>query len=87
MDLMEIAQRVADRLSPDEDVRSLFVAGSFGAGTADAWSDLDLVAVVEPECHGAVAAAFAEAVGGVSPVVMRRERLGRGSLVNLVTEQ
>ena len=87
MDLMEIAQRVADRLSPDEDVRSLFVAGSFGAGTADAWSDLDLVAVVEPECHGAAAAAFAEAVGGVSPVVMRRERLGRGSLVNLVTEQ
>ena len=29
----------------------------------------------------------AEAVGAVSPLVMRRERLGRASLVNLVTER
>lgn len=84
--LMGIARAVADRLSPDEGMRALFVAGSLGAGTADAWSDLDLVAVAEPARHGA-AAAFAEAVGAVSPLVMRRERLGRASLVNLVTER
>ena len=84
--LMGIARAVADRLSPDEGMHALFVAGSLGAGTADAWSDLDLVAVAEPARHGAAAAAFAAAVGAVSPLVMRRERLGRASLVNLVTE-
>ena len=84
--LLGIARRVADRLSPDEGVRALFLAGSFGAGTQDAWSDLDLVAVAEPERHEPIADAFAEAVGGVSPVVMRRRRLGRTGLVNLVTE-
>ena len=85
--LMAIARAVADRLSPDEGMRALFVAGSLGAGTADAWSDLDLVAVAEPARHAAAAAAFAAAVGAVSPLVMRRERLGRASLVKLVTER
>ena len=42
--------------------------------------------MTEPSRHGGAAAAFAEAVGAVSPLVMRRERLGRVSLVNPVTE-
>ena len=84
--LMGIARAAANRLSPDEGMRALFVAGSHGAGTADAWSDLDLVAVSAPARHASGAAAFAPAVGAVSPLFMRRERLGRASLVDLVTE-
>ena len=83
---MEIARAVAERLSPEVGVRALFLAGSFGAGTQDAWSDLDLVAVAEPEWHRAAAAALLGAVSGVAPLVMRRERWGRGALVNVITE-
>ena len=83
---MEIARAVAERLSLEEGVRALFLAGSYGAGTQDAWSDLDLVAVAEPGRHRAAAAAFLDATGGVSPLVMRREPPGRGTLVNAITE-
>src|SRR5205807_7066222 len=40
------------RFASDIDVVGLFLSGSLAAGTADAYSDIDLRVVVKPEKHG-----------------------------------
>ncbi|UXN72255.1 nucleotidyltransferase domain-containing protein [Devosia sp. A8/3-2] len=52
-----------------EAVRGLFLAGSFGRGTADQWSDVDLVALVEPEHHAAVAADWRQTLDAITLIV------------------
>ena len=84
--LGEIARAVATALSGSEGVRALFLSGSLAADTADAWSDLDLLALAPPGARDEVIAAFFAAVDGVRPLVMRRETSGRVSLANAITE-
>jgi hypothetical protein len=77
---------VAARLSGEPRVASLFLAGSHGAGTADAFSDVDFVAVAAGADQAAVADLWRDAVQQVEPVVFWSERRGPGILLNAITE-
>ncbi len=77
---------VAGQVADDARVASLFLAGSYGAGTADAFSDVDFVAVATPEDHADVASLWRAVVQRVEPVVFWNERRGRSILLNAVTE-
>ena len=48
----ELLERVITRARADERVLCLLLGGSLGRGEGDAWSDLDLIAVVAPADHG-----------------------------------
>jgi hypothetical protein len=77
---------VAARVSGDPRVVSLFLAGSHGAGTADAFSDVDFVAVAGAADHAVVADLWRDAVQRVEPVVFWSERRVQGILLNAITE-
>jgi hypothetical protein len=67
-------------------VRGLFLAGSFGRGTADAWSDVDLIAVVAEGQERAVAGHWRAVLQQITPIVFWNE-LPRGIIIlNAISE-
>lgn len=76
--------RARDVLGGDARVRSLEIGGSVGAGTADAWSDLDLVVVAEPEHHDDLVASWPEWVSRITPTVFARTPIAP-FVINTVT--
>ncbi len=56
MDQATLITQIVAALEPDPRIRGLFLSGSFGRGTADAFSDVDLLAVVPTEAREAIAA-------------------------------
>lgn len=70
----------------DEAVRGLFLSGSFGRGTADEWSDVDLLAVVGKDDQRGVADRWRAALNALVPVVYWNELERGGFLINAVTE-
>jgi hypothetical protein len=66
-------------------VEALFLGGSHGAGTADAYSDIDLVAVAATD-HAGIAAAWRAGLEALQPVVFWDLRAGRSTLANAITE-
>jgi hypothetical protein len=77
---------VADLLAREPQVEALFLAGSHGAGCADAFSDVDFVAVAASDDHAGIAALWRAAIEQVEPVVFWNERRGQGILLNAITE-
>lgn len=71
-------------LGADARVRALEVGGSVGAGTADAWSDLDLVVVSEPDHHDDLVASWPEWVSRITPTVFARTPIAP-FVINTVT--
>lgn len=70
-----------------EAVRGLFLAGSYGRGTADEWSDVDLIAVVAPDQERMVADHWRAALQQITPIVFWNE-LQRGVIVlNAISEE
>lgn len=86
MDQRHLIDGVAVRLGGDPDLRALFLAGSLGRGDGDRFSDVDLVAVVEPASWEAFAARWRVAVEAIAPVVLWWSPRGLGSLVSAVTD-
>jgi hypothetical protein len=78
--------RAVEVLSADERVRSVEVGGSVGAGTADAWSDLDLVIVTEPDHHDAFVADWPTWLAQITPTVFARTPIAP-FIVNAVTDE
>ena len=75
-----------DAFAEDETMRALFLGGSHGRGDADAWSDLDFVAVAAEPAFADLAARWLAAVRGAVDVVHTMERRqGPSLLLNLVT--
>jgi hypothetical protein len=66
-------------------VEALFLAGSHGAGRADAHSDIDLVAVAAAD-HAGIATAWCGGLAALAPVVFWDQRVGRSTLVNAITQ-
>lgn len=86
MDQQGLIAAVTHRMAEEEAVRGLFLAGSHGRGTADEWSDVDLIALVAPERQAAVAARWRQILNDITPIVFWSE-LNRGALViNAVSE-
>ncbi|MEO0912126.1 MAG: nucleotidyltransferase domain-containing protein [Pseudomonadota bacterium] len=70
----------------DGHVQSLFLAGSHGKGTQDAFSDIDFLAIAPPEAHAAIATLWRDTLESLAPIVFWNEQTGRGTLLNAITE-
>jgi hypothetical protein len=86
MDHEPLFRDVTQRLSSVEGIQALFLAGSYGQGKADRFSDLDFVAVAEQPFHDGIASAWRAMLEAFYPVVFWNEVRGRGILLNAVTE-
>ncbi|UJW86742.1 nucleotidyltransferase domain-containing protein [Devosia sp. SL43] len=70
-----------------EAVRGLFLAGSYGRGTADDWSDVDFIAVVSEGQERMVADQWRAVLQRITPIVFWNE-LPRGVIVlNAISEE
>ena len=86
MDQDQLITAVAEAMSDKDAVRGLFLAGSFGRGTADRWSDVDLIVIAAPAQHAALAADWRVTLDAITPIVFWNE-LNRGVLIiNAVSE-
>lgn len=86
MDQRELIAAIRQRMSGKEAVRGLFLAGSYGRETADEWSDVDLIALAEPQNHAAIAADWRQTLGAITPIVFWQELPRGGVLLNAVSE-
>ncbi|GLQ08872.1 hypothetical protein GCM10007913_08040 [Devosia yakushimensis] len=86
MDQHELIAAVKEKMANKEAVRGLFLAGSFGRGTDDEWSDVDLVALAAPEDHAAIAADWRQTLDSIIPIVFWQELNRGGTLLNAVSE-
>ena len=64
--------RAVEVLGADDRVQSVRAGGSIGAGTADAWSDLDLEVVTHAEHHDAFLADRDTWLAAITPTVFAR---------------
>ncbi len=79
-------ERIRRGMQDEPSIRALFLAGSHGSGKADAYSDIDFVALAEEGDHAAVVAAWRQLVESIAPVVFWQERRMSWTLLNAVTE-
>lgn len=86
MDQGELIAAIGKAMADKEAVRGLFLSGSFGRGTADAWSDVDLIALVAPQDQAALAAVWRETLGAITPIVFWNELNRGGLIINAVSE-
>ncbi|HWV20319.1 MAG TPA: nucleotidyltransferase domain-containing protein [Devosia sp.] len=86
MNQQDIIAAAKTTFADDEAVRGLFLSGSFGRGTHDEWSDVDLLAVVDKSEQRSVADRWRTALHTLQPVVYWNELERGGFLINAVTE-
>lgn len=85
MDQQTLIARVAESFGDEPRVKALFLSGSFGTGTADAFSDVDLLAIADPADHEALAADWRKALEALAPVV-HYNRLPHALILNAITD-
>jgi hypothetical protein len=76
---------IADFLDAQPGIRALALGGSYGAGLADAYSDLDFLVVADDGPTDAIVALWREAVARTGEIVLWRDRQVKPSLVNAIT--
>lgn len=74
------------RAESDERVLALLLGGSLGRGGGDAWSDLDLIAVVAPEHHAAFAEGARAWMEQAAPLVLWAQPYPGAPLFNAITQ-
>lgn len=72
----DFARSVADRLGLDPRLHALFLGGSLGRGTSDAWSDVDLLALPRDGDAAGLAEDWPAILGELAEVVFMR-RIGQ----------
>jgi predicted nucleotidyltransferase len=85
MDQHTMIARVADGFGRDPRIAALFLSGSFGTGTADAFSDVDLLAIADPAEHEGLAADWRKALEAIAPIV-HYNRLQHALVLNAITD-
>lgn len=85
MDQQTLIARVVEALGPDQRIQALFLSGSFGTGTADAFSDVDLLAIADPADHEALAADWRKTLEAIAPIV-HYNRLPHALVLNAITD-
>lgn len=85
MQQTDLIDRIAAALNSDKRVRALFLGGSFGRGSADAYSDVDLLAVVPAEAHEPFAADWRGVMESIAPIV-HWNRLPHALVLNAITD-
>jgi Nucleotidyltransferase domain len=81
----QIIQAVSSALLDHEELRALFLVGSFGKGTADSYSDIDFLAVVEEGKKAEFLSIWRKTLESIAPVVFWNQRPLGGTLINVVT--
>lgn len=80
----QLIDRARALLESEPRVEAAWLAGSLGAGSGDAWSDVDLLALVADGATAAVAAALAGRLDEIAPTVLVNRLFG-GIVLNAVT--
>ena len=86
MNQNELIARVTVALTGNTRIRALFLSGSFGRGTEDAFSDVDLLAVADPADHEALATEWRATLESIAPIVYFN-RLPWALVLNAITDQ
>lgn len=86
MDHKTLIDAVVAGIAGNTAVRGLFLGGSFGRGTADAWSDVDFVLVAGPADQAAVAINWRELLGAITPIVFWNQIDGERLVINAISE-
>lgn len=81
----ELIAQVTAHLRAEMALRALFLGGSHGNGTADAYSDLDFVAVVSRGAEVAFARTWRGTLETIEPIVLWKERASGARLINAIT--
>jgi predicted nucleotidyltransferase len=68
-ELSTLIEEASAVLARDERIVAIWLQGSFAAGTADAWSDVDLHIAVRDEAWDAVFGVRHELLGGIRPLL------------------
>ena len=79
-------ERAVEVLTADPRVKDVQASGSIGAGTADAWSDLDLVVITHAEHHDEFLADRDTWLTAITPVVFARTPIAP-FVINTVTAE
>ncbi|MDB5535901.1 MAG: hypothetical protein JWQ65_776 [Devosia sp.] len=87
MNQQDLIDAVKVALAKEPTVQALFLAGSYGRGTADEYSDVDLIALVAPEDQLALAARWRTVLPAITPIVFWNELNRGGLIVNAVSEE
>ncbi|MDB5535925.1 MAG: hypothetical protein JWP26_388 [Devosia sp.] len=80
MNQQDLIDAVTAALANEPAIHALFLAGSYGRDTADEYSDVDFLAVVEPDEQPAFALRWREVLNAITPIVFWNE-LNRGGLI------
>lgn len=87
MDKTGIARGIAQRMTSADGLDGVFLGGSLGRGTADAFSDVDIVALADPEAHDAIVDLWRHGIAERAPIVFEQGfRRGSGTLRNAITQ-
>ncbi len=86
MDQQALIARVVEAFGSDPRITALFLSGSFGTGTADQFSDVDLLAIADPADHEALATDWRKALEAIAPIV-HYNRLPHALVLNAITDQ
>lgn len=85
MDQQALIARIVEALGPDPRINALFLSGSFGTGTADRFSDVDLLAIADPVEHEALATDWRMTLEAIAPIV-HYNRLPHALVLNAITD-
>lgn len=84
MDQQALIAGISGRAPSLPGLHALFLSGSFGRGDADPVSDVDLIALVEPDHHAALAAAWRALLADLMPIAHWAERRQPVWLLNAI---
>lgn len=83
----QIIGKIRHSLEPDAEVVGLFVGGSIGKGGADAFSDVDLLAVVARDHQDEFGARWRQRLESIATIVLWNELHRTEWVINAVTDQ
>jgi len=86
MNQQDLIEAIKSALADDAAIHAVFLAGSFGRGTADEYSDVDLLALVAPEGQMAFAERWRAVLEAITPIVFWSELNRGGLIINAVSE-
>jgi Streptomycin adenylyltransferase len=85
MDAQRLISRIADAITPDPRLQALLLAGSHGRGTADQFSDIDLLAFVPGDDLTPFAADWRCVMEDITPIVFWNRWGNTRIVINAVT--
>lgn len=86
MNKATIITGVTDYFKDDPRLSALFLAGSFGRGEEDEFSDIDFVAIASSEHHDALIGKWRVALETLTTLIMWKRPYPSTPLINVVTE-